>query len=506
MRNHVGTAVLVMLGGLLGACAGEAAELAAGEDADLAQVAQTPPAATPAPTQPAPTQPLAREQDSRKFTIDPATLPFDAVPGVEETHRFYGVLDGAGYRVEVPKSGWNGILVMYAHGYAGTGTALRVSNPSIRKHLITEHYAWAASSYSTNYYDVRAGVEDTNKLALAFTKIAADNGVTINEPEKRYIIGHSMGGHVTGAAIEKEAQLTAANKVKYQAAMPMCGVMGDVELFDYFSAYQVVAQHFAQIPVTAWPVPDFANVRAQMQAALFTTFPSKTTPAGDQLKAVIMNLTGGQRPTFDLGWEGPLQGTIWNTTFGGDGRISGILAKPVTDTRRFTYQLDTDPNVNNVPELTLNRAVYDVVPAPDANPIRTDGVRWIPVMNGEIDIPVVSLHTLGDIYVPFSMQQIYRRRVNGKNRGHLLVQRAIRDPNHCGFTYDEQVSAFEALATWEQWGEKPGGDDVLNVYKLAEPTYGCTFTSKSLAAEDMGPTSGLPAARAAVTARDGACP
>ena len=32
---------------------------------------------------------------------------------------------------------------------------------------------------------------------------------------------------------------------------------------------------------------------------------------------------------------------------------------------------------------------------------RRDGLRWIPQVNGEISIPVVSIHTLGDLFVPF---------------------------------------------------------------------------------------------------------
>ena len=71
---------------------------------------------------------------------------------------------------------------MYAHGYAGTGEFLGISNPSIRRHLIENGYAWAASSYRANYYDVRAGVEDTNALALAFNRIAADNGRALKKP------------------------------------------------------------------------------------------------------------------------------------------------------------------------------------------------------------------------------------------------------------------------------------------------------------------------------------
>jgi alpha-beta hydrolase superfamily lysophospholipase len=86
---------------------------------------------------------------------------------------------------------------------------------------------------------VRAGVEDTNALALEFTKIATKNSRPLADPSKIYITGHSIGGHITGAAIEDEAAKTAVNKVKYAGAVPMCGVMGDAELFNQFAAMQV---------------------------------------------------------------------------------------------------------------------------------------------------------------------------------------------------------------------------------------------------------------------------
>ena len=415
-----------------------------------------------------------RDHDTRSFTFDPAAQmsPFDPLPGIE-TDRWTGVLDGAGYRIEVPKN-WNGTLVMYAHGYGGTGSALNVTTPSIRRHLVEQGFAWAASSYSKNYYDVRAGVEDTNKLALAFGRISAENGRPL-DATKKYIIGHSMGGHVAGAAVERETIATARNSVRYQAALPMCGVMGDTELFNYFGAYQFAAHQIASVPVAQLSSTDYAAVRMQLQAAHFTMFPTATTPAGEKLKSVVMNLTGGARPGFDAGWVNPIQTTVWGT-FGGDGKINGILNKAVTDTRAVEYQLDRDPALSDE-ERAFNAQVYRATPEVDANPRRSDGVRWIPVLNGEFDVPVVTIHTLGDMYVPFSMQQIYRRRAEAKGSADRLVQRAIRAGGHCEFSYAEQVQAFDALVAWEERGEKPAGDDVLDRTVVADPNYGCKFTT-----------------------------
>jgi hypothetical protein len=95
-----------------------------------------------------------------------------------------------------------------------------------------------------------------------------------------------------------------------------------------------------------------------------------------------------------------------------------------------------------------------------------------------IEVPVLSMHTLGDPLVPFSMQQFYARRVAANGDAELLVQRAIRDINHCGFTEDELVVGFRDLANWVEHGVKPLGDDVLDPVIVADPDYGCAFTSE----------------------------
>ena len=89
-----------------------------------------------------------RTQDSRTFApADATATTFTAmaaaagdVVDMASTSRWAGVLGGAAYRVEVPPN-WNGKLVMYAHGYAGEGAVLGVSNPSIRRYLVQNGYA-----------------------------------------------------------------------------------------------------------------------------------------------------------------------------------------------------------------------------------------------------------------------------------------------------------------------------------------------------------------------------
>ena len=431
-----------------------------------------------------------RLQDARTFTVSTASLPFAALAGTTaETDRWSGTLGGSGYRVEVPKT-WNGMLVMYAHGYAGTGPNLGVTTPSgIRRYLIENGYAWAASSYDKNYYDVRSGVEETNALALAFNSIAVANGRPLAAPSKIYITGHSMGGHVTAAAIEDEAYATAKNKVRYNGAVPMCGVVGDTELFDYFAAAQLAAQQLAGYPATSFPVKNFELINQNVQSALFTAFPAPptypaavTTAKGDTFKGIMMNLTGGKRPMFDQGFSGPYLGTVWGT-FGGDGTVSGILNKQGQDTNSIVYQFDDNPLLS-IDEYAFNASIVRATEETDANRLRSDGLRWIPVVNGQFKIPVVSLHTLGDMYVPFKMEQVYRKRADAGTGKDWLVQRTVRGVAHCDFTAAEQVAALKAMLDWEQKGIKPAGDDVLTPATVSAANYGCKFTINTTGSDD----------------------
>jgi len=453
-----------------------------------------PVAVAPAPVVPEET----RAQDSRTFTpADPTATTFAAMAGVMDgTDRWAGVLNGAAYRVEVPAN-WNGKLVMYAHGFRGEGSMLTVSNPSIRRYLIEQGYAWAASSYSTNYYDVRAGVEDTNALALAFNNIAAANGRALAAPDRIYITGHSMGGHVTGAAIEAEAAATARNKVRYHGAVPMCGVMGDAELFNRFAGMQVTAQALAGVP--SYPTDKWSEIVGLVTSTLFTSFPTAPTAQGVKYLSVVENLTGGVRPLFDQGiaFGGSFPSAYG--TFGSDGTVTGILNRNVLDTNALTYVIEGD----GPGSAALNASAQKLTAAPDANRLRTDGLRWIPVINGEFNIPVVSIHTLGDLFVPFSMQQVYQQRAVANGSANWLVQRAIRGASHCDFTVAEQVQAFEDMVVWEQTGVKPGGDDVITPATVADPAYGCAFTNNTLGVDDGG---SVPALRAGINASlPGAC-
>lgn len=392
------------------------------------------------------------EAQPKPWFVDEEALPFTALAGAEA---HWGVHAGAGYRIEIPDN-WNGDLVMYAHGFRGDTPQLTVSNPSIRNHLIANGYAWAASSYSANGYAPGQGAKDTHKLVQRFRSIGGN-------PDDVFIMGHSMGGHVTGIAIEQWPRT-------FAGALPMCGVMGDSELFDYFQDAYLVAETLAHGEAIVPTPEDYDGVATR--AALGPNFPADLNDAGEKFKAVIENLTGGERPTFDEGWVGFVGANFLIGQAGtGDGRTNVGTE----------YQFDSDPALS-AEEEAFNELIVRIEGEPQfRHPNGLGGLPGTladsPRINGTIDIPVVSLHTLGELFVPFHMQQIYAERVAEQGNADLLVQRAIRDTGHCGFTATEQSQAFDDLVNWVDNGVKPAGDDVLDPDAVADPAFGCQFTT-----------------------------
>ncbi|HUG79232.1 MAG TPA: alpha/beta hydrolase, partial [Burkholderiales bacterium] len=282
-----------------------------------------------------------------------------------------------------------------------------------------------------------------------------------------WITGHSMGGHITGVAIEQYPRA-------YVGALPMCGVMGDNELFDYFLDYNLVAQALASVPAEfPFPADYLTAVVPQVQAALGSPYPFVLNQWGLMLAGVTQNISGGPRPGF------PTSFAVWGNflfTVGTTGGDIGVAPGNVQDNWETVYQIDSDPALSPE-EISLNAQVLRVAMDPQGR--HPDGLANIPPISGKLPIPVLSLHTIGDLFVPFSMEQIYARRAAMQGAAERLVVRAIRDHGHCGFAVAEEAAAFADLVNWVENGVKPAGDDILTPSVVAQPSYGCTFTASS---------------------------
>ena len=418
--------------------------------------------------------------DEPTYVVDESTLPFDALPGFEDSQREWGVLRGAGWRIEVPDE-WNGDLVMWAHGFRGTDTRLYFNPEEVpfREYLLENGYAWAASTYAKNDYNVGTAVEDTRRLARHFRRVSRET------PERIYIAGASMGGHITAASVERYPRF-------YDGAMPVCGVLGDFELFDFFLDFNVAAQQIALGTSTFPAAADYTTVTApQIKGELEAVpggWPLVLNERGEAFKQLVENHSGGDRPNFDEAWffwnsfpefGSGIPGNFLFDLGGGDGSVGPrpLVAVDNTDT---VYETDLVPGLSNPLEEALDGDIVRVAQDPGARV--TNRYAPSPELTGKIRVPVLSMHNLGDLFVPFHMETEYAATVADRGRSDLLVQRAIRGVGHCGFSVAEYEQAFADLVLWVEEDISPEGDDVGNPAAVAHADFGCRFTDRDPAA------------------------
>ncbi|MGN6331324.1 MAG: esterase [Motilibacteraceae bacterium] len=393
-------------------------------------------------------------------------------------------VDGSVYRIEVPTN-WNGQLVLWEHGYRGTDPTLYVDDPGygLRQHYVEQGYAWAASSYSANGYDIPAAVSSTHRLGTAVF-----HSRTHLRPKKTFLQGISMGGHIIAVLMQQYPKA-------YDGAVPMCGVLGGDSLFDYYLSDNLVAQTLSGLDRSYLPgqftTEEYKAATATMVQRLGlptqNDLVGNLTTSGQQLEQLDTNLTGGPRPGADAAfrlWFGPLTGYFLFGLYGADpsGTVGGIAPGEVATNVGTVY--DPNPTLKN--GQTLNEAVPRVAADPRSRNDRRSAP--IPDTTGRLRAPVLSLHDLGDHYVPFSMEQIFAQRAAAQGDDDLFVSRAIRAANHCEFSDFEAQQAFDDLTDWVAKRDAahrpdsvpaPAGDDILNPAAVADPDFGCQFSNGS---------------------------
>ncbi len=419
-------------------------------------------------------------------------LAFDPLPGAQA---YSGVLDGAGYKMEVPDSWTPGTsdLVMYAHGYRGESTELTVTPPGrLRNYLNSQGFAWAASSYAANGYNIVSGVQSTADLLDYFKS-------QFGEPRHVYLVGHSMGGHVTARTVTDPDYAD-----DYSAALPMCGVVGGgVDLFSYFLDWGLLANYYTgldyQVPFTAEDLADFqaavVGTESDGNGVLGYIPPLGYFAAtgvmpvlnedGEAFKNATMYRSGGKRPLYDTAFA------RW-ATFNIVGQSLQWLLDPtaglgtnLVGNSSYAYQLDEDYDTVSQEEAALNDLIVRV-----ADPVH-DFEESMYAVTGDIDIPILTLHTIGDLFVPFSMEQLWAQRIADAGNADLFRARAIRSGDHCAFTIEEEVTAFAELVAWVENGITPPGDDILDPEVVAADDFGCQFTKVPNPAYYDDPTRSL---------------
>jgi len=144
---------------------------------------------------------------SRVSAPEPAALPAGnvAIPG-----QATGTLGGAAFRFEVPAD-WNGELVMYLHGYEARGMPREVPllQDDFDRAMLAQGFAVARSAYRTQGWAVAEALEDNERLRQHMLRQLPD-------VKRTWLVGHSMGGHLVLATLERHGEA-------YAGGLSLCG-------------------------------------------------------------------------------------------------------------------------------------------------------------------------------------------------------------------------------------------------------------------------------------------
>jgi dienelactone hydrolase len=391
---------------------------------------------------------------------DPA---FEALAGAKA---IFGKNDGGLYRIEIPAR-WNGELVLFAHGFVPNtgpnGSNLRVGNHRIREHLVQQGFAWAASSYRCNGYVPGQGLVDTVSLIELFTK--SNEG---RAPQRTYLTGESMGGHVTLLGMQEFPST-------FAGGLAMCPA--GPELFDYFAAVSAAAEVITGV--------QFHADTMQQDIAKMTELlgkPPEYTEKGRQLASVEIQISGGPRPFAAEGLASRFLGNMATS----QGALVGSTTPTnrAVDTAHITYAIDEGLGLTAD---ALNAKARRKQGNPEMRGTSGPYEEVVP-FDGKIQRPLVTMHGTGDLYVPIFLEQALKRAVVAAGNERLLVQRIYRIGAHCQFSQPEMINAFDDLVKWVHDGTKPESDEVLGDLRNA----GMKFTNP-LRANDPGGLTVRPA-------------
>jgi pimeloyl-ACP methyl ester carboxylesterase len=328
-----------------------------------------------------------------------------------------GTLNGANFRIDIPAQ-WNKGLVMYCHGYALAGSQPNLDGGKpLRDVFLARGFAIAQSAYSVQGWAVKEAVEDTEALRRYFV-------AKYGKPNETFVTGHSMGGVITLATIEKYPEI-------YEGAMPMCGPLNvslnglQERVFDMLVTFDFlfpnVIGSLANVPPTARL--EQAKVRAAAEA----------TPEKAAMYARRYSLAGaGDLPGVLAFWyeiNRELQQRAGGNAF---------------DNRNTIYDGFDD-------DVALNRGVKRY--AADAK--AREYLRQYYAPSGRIADPVLTLHTTYDPLIPGRYVSQYEEFARVAGTQDLFVAKFIVAKGHCAFTPAQTGTGFDALLQWARERKRP---------------------------------------------------
>lgn len=375
---------------------------------------------SPLRDRPLPPPVSVRDRPDGVALADPA---FEALPGA---HAEFGTLGGAVYQIEMPDQ-WNGRVVLWMHGFEDLAPEANATAPDFRRYLIAHGFAWAASSFSSTSLIPGRAADET---AALWDYFVTEHG----RPTWSYVAGMSMGGWAAHIAAERYGD-------RFDGALGLCGAAGTTPGLRISAEVLVAGAYVAGVTQAEFDSAPSASdlIERRIRPAL------DDPEAAARFEDLMIDLTGGPRAFAREGIQIEEE-TNWR-------RASLLVATRLVPPRDAPYELRADAGVTS---RAFNRDAVRL-PTDDAALSRfADGTE----VTGELQMPLLTVHTTGDGQVPINQAQILRQRVSAAGQSDRLRQRVIDDPGHCGFTTGEQEAAFDALVDWVERDRKPDGTNL----------------------------------------------
>ncbi len=360
------------------------------------------------------------------LTIDIFFLPGVArgqtrFPGCEPP----GVLPhGALSLICVPAAGWNGELVVFAHGYVAFNKPLDFyhlsagDGPTVPEVVQGLGYAFATTSYRQNGLAILEGVDDIRELVAAFMR---DHSAT-----RIHVVGFSEGGLIATLLAERSPEL-------FASALAGCGPIGSFQRqLDYFGDFRVLFDYFfpGLIPGSSIDIPpaviaNWETVYAPAVAAAVSANPDR---ARELLRVA--------KAAYDPANASTIVNTILNVlsynVFGTGDAVRKLGGNPFDNRSRWYFGSRNDLRLNLlVRRFSASAAARGALRAYETT--------------GDLSIPLVTLHTTGDEVIPFWHEPLYLLKVDLFSRARFIPVPVFRY-GHCNLTPSEVIGSFLAAS------------------------------------------------------------
>jgi len=327
-----------------------------------------------------------------------------------------GEINSARYKIFLPDD-WNGGLVIYAHGYEEIGEEVEGYSREVGDfmEIFTSHgFAFAESAYKRQGLVIKDGIEDSEALRSYFE-------LKYGKPDICIITGHSMGGIISLALIEKYP-------AEYDGALPLCGSMSPVYSLlknglDMLATYDYLFGKNDGEIVIGTDYIDAESIQEKLSrkpdlAGLFAEhFSVRMEDIADMIafNQLVLKETAS--------WIGGLPAGNIQTIYDGFGNNDRVLNREI-----LRYAADRGAR-----EYYIN--------------------YYTPT--GILSDPVLALHTIYDEITPVYNYRYYEQLTEIKRTSDYYVQQYVVRDGHCEFTTGEVADAFDQLLLWIREGKRP---------------------------------------------------